>query len=65
MFLWLDGSEACNTGKHNGPPYCHWRGSRPDGRTGQNCVRMQADQGSGEWNDLPCDSTLPFVCEAP
>jgi len=64
-FLWLDGSEACASGKINGPPYCHWRASRPTGGTGENCVRMEADRGSGEWNDLPCDFTLPFVCEAP
>jgi len=64
-FLWLDGSEACASGKNNGPPYCHWRGSRPNGGTGENCIMMEAGRGSGEWNDVPCGFILPYICEAP
>jgi len=64
-YVWLDGTRACPAGKVDGPPYCHWRGGRPNGGTGENCVRMEADQGSGEWNDLSCGSTLAYMCEAP
>ncbi|NOY90700.1 MAG: C-type lectin domain-containing protein [Deltaproteobacteria bacterium] len=64
-FLWTDGGTACNRGKNAGPPYCHWRGGRPNGGSAENCVRMEADRGSGEWNDRNCSTRFAFVCEAP
>lgn len=57
-FTWSDGSNCDYRNWHAG-------GSEPNGGTGENCVNVWGE-GSGRdansWNDLSCQSELPFVC---
>jgi hypothetical protein len=39
--------------------FTKWAPGEPNGGTSENCVHMYPD---GNWNDLPCDRTVAFVC---
>ncbi|XP_054706946.1 uncharacterized protein LOC129216754 [Uloborus diversus] len=58
-YEWADGSAVS---------YTNWHPGEPSGRKLQNedCVEMTflPNTGeSGQWNDLSCDSHLPFICQ--
>lgn len=42
--------------------YSKWAAGQPDTTTGESCVEsVRANNGS--WNDAPCTSSFPYVCE--
>ncbi|WP_155798394.1 CotH kinase family protein [Sorangium cellulosum] len=55
-FVWTDGTPL---------DYERWNGGEPnDAGGGEHCVEL-ADGASGRWNDMPCDTELPYVCRLP
>lgn len=52
-FRWTDGSTT---------DFTNWAGGEPNDVNGEDCAQLTA---SGQWNDLPCDATLPHVCWRP
>ncbi|XP_060699122.1 C-type lectin lectoxin-Enh2-like isoform X2 [Hemiscyllium ocellatum] len=51
-FLWTDGSSS---------DFTHWAKNQPDNSHGkEHCVHFFAWK--PDWNDLPCDSKLCFLC---
>ena len=57
-FVWLDGVPGA---------YTHWDGGEPNngGNGGEDCaVLMTADGRRTEWDDRPCGTDRPYVCEA-
>ena len=58
-WVWLDGVPAA---------YTHWDDGEPnDGSSGgEDCgVIMTREGRESEWDDRPCDSERPYVCETP
>ena len=51
-FVWVDGSPV---------GFSDWTGGQPDNSGGEDCVHYWG--ASGQWNDLPCDRRLGFLCE--
>ncbi|MCH9649736.1 MAG: hypothetical protein K0U98_15965 [Deltaproteobacteria bacterium] len=51
---WTDGTAASGI-------FLHWSEDEPNGGSNENCA-MQWN--GGYWNDLACDWTVPFLCEA-
>ena len=47
--------------------YTNWAKKQPNnhGKKGEDCVEAYGirDQQPGKWNDVPCSTKLPFVCE--
>ncbi|XP_058889912.1 macrophage mannose receptor 1-like [Acipenser ruthenus] len=43
--------------------FTHWDRDQPDNQEGS-CVSMTSGPAGGFWDDQPCDSSFPFVCEA-
>ena len=44
-----------------GVSHTNWQSGEPNDYSGdENCVNMYR---GGTWNDLHCDSRLPFICE--
>ncbi|WP_437591664.1 CotH kinase family protein [Sorangium sp. So ce1000] len=59
-FAWTDGTpyDALYDGER-------WAGGEPNNAgDGENCVEL-ASWASGQWNDMPCDAVLPYVCRLP
>jgi len=51
---WSDGSEL---------EWSNWNSGEPnDWGEGEDCVELRPNQEN--WNDTPCDSSRPFICEA-
>ncbi|KAL5010599.1 hypothetical protein ScPMuIL_012904 [Solemya velum] len=44
------------------PSYYNWAYREPDSRhLHEDCVQMQNN--NGQWNDVPCSKTTPYICE--
>ncbi|KAL4223493.1 hypothetical protein ACF0H5_016964 [Mactra antiquata] len=41
--------------------YQKWNKGEPNGRMRENCLHFY--EGSGTWNDIPCDRTFNYICE--
>ncbi len=55
QFTWVDGAAS---------EYRRWKLGQPDNGGGsEDCAHYRAND--GEWNDLPCDFALGFICETP
>ena len=52
MFTWRNGRSM---------RFSNWADGEHNGGTAENCVEMKA--GTGEWNDVGCASSKPFVCQ--
>ncbi|KAG9356088.1 hypothetical protein JZ751_000932 [Albula glossodonta] len=53
-WFWSDGSKL---------DYTNWRYRQPDNHQGkEHCVHMHTSAGKS-WNDIPCSSSFPFICE--
>ena len=61
-FIWTDGSPTDYTNWDDGEPN-DWLGGGPhcDGTGGEDCTEMY--HGGTSWNDLDCDTEMPFVCK--
>ncbi len=55
-FVWVSGEAVT---------YTNWDGGEPnDANGGEDCASLlHWDVYDYQWNDLPCDVTIPFVCE--
>lgn len=55
-FVWVDGST---------PDFTAWRAGEPSNSgAGEHCGMLFTEPARrGEWNDAPCESTRPFICE--
>ena len=66
--FWIGIHDITNEGKFtydsNGETigYDNWSDNEPNnfGNVGEDCAEMNEN---GEWNDLPCNSEKPFLCE--
>ena len=54
-FVWADGSDVLYTNWHSGEPN--------NAGSGEDCTQLNRWAG-GDWNDEPCGSPFPYVCEA-
>jgi hypothetical protein len=54
-FVWTDGSKL---------DYLHWNGGEPNNAGEEDCANI-TQGGGGQWNDLPCDAVIPFICRLP
>ena len=55
QWLWVDGSRAT---------YTHWRSGEPNNSGGQeDCGNLFSKTRGRAWNDLPCRSSLRYICE--
>ena len=52
VWLWVDGSRA---------NYTYWNTYEPNNLHNEHCVHMYSY--TGKWNNLNCDTLLPYVCE--
>lgn len=68
--FWIGLTDAASEGEFewtDGTPYDHerWAGGEPNNAgDGEHCVEL-ADWAGGEWNDMPCDAELLYVCRLP
>ncbi len=53
VWLWVDGSEA---------EFTSWGAGEPNDSGGEDCVHTNWST-LGTWNDYPCESAQPFICE--
>ncbi len=54
-WLWVDGSRPTNT---------YWNSGEPNNYGGyEGCAHAFPKEGGAVWNDLPCASMYPYVCE--
>ncbi|MCA9543659.1 MAG: CotH kinase family protein, partial [Myxococcales bacterium] len=57
-FVWSTGPGESSPGE-----YTNWGGGEPnDYGAGEDCGHFRGD---GRWNDIPCDTRYPYLCEAP
>jgi hypothetical protein len=66
--VWLGLSDRAHEGSFtwaSGAPLSHtaFRAGEPNNAGEEDCVEWSP--GDGKWNDLPCSSSLPSLCEAP
>ncbi|KAL4231645.1 hypothetical protein ACF0H5_009224 [Mactra antiquata] len=68
--MWLGGSDMDMEGVwkwHTSRQYFtfkKWRYTEPNGGRKENCLHFYGHQRAlGEWNDIPCDHSLQYVCE--
>ncbi|XP_069117060.1 lectin BRA-3-like [Argopecten irradians] len=56
-FVWENSGDALQ--------YTNWREGEPNQWEGypENCVEMKVED--GQWNDVPCDDILRFICKLP
>ncbi|XP_060711137.1 C-type lectin domain family 10 member A-like isoform X2 [Hemiscyllium ocellatum] len=52
---WVDGMDYTSSVKF-------WATGEPNNKSNEDCAEIHRD---GEWNDLPCDSSQPWICEKP
>lgn len=44
--------------------YTHWRGGEPNNGNGnEDCTIIEGDNGNREWDDRPCTTAFPYMCE--
>ncbi|XP_070537336.1 C-type mannose receptor 2-like [Ptychodera flava] len=55
QFRWTDGSPV---------NFVNWATGEPNGGTDENCVEMHFRGYGGYWNDMSCDSTAGYICQA-
>lgn len=52
---WIWSTSQTKIAAHN------WEPSEPDNVFGEDCLTVNHD---GSWDDIPCDITIPYICEA-
>ncbi len=63
VWRWEDGAQfwmGAVGGMPVGGLYTRWATSEPNGGSSENCLEIYS---TGGWNDKPCASSNPFVCE--
>ena len=67
---WIGLTDAASEGDFawtDGTPYDaeRWAGGEPNNAgDGEHCVEL-ASWANGQWNDMPCDAEMPYVCRLP
>ena len=65
--IYIDGTDAVKEGTFVSSKmdaalsYTNWASGEPNNNGNGDCIAMLRD--SGKWDDVPCDATLPAICE--
>ncbi|XP_046698923.1 C-type lectin domain family 4 member K-like [Silurus meridionalis] len=55
VWKWVDGSPLTTAFWYKGEPNNY--------KNNEHCVKIETDQRGKQWNDVPCSSTLSWICE--
>ena len=72
-FVWLGATDLMTENKwfwaHSDTPvsgFTFWNKGQPDNAaSGENCMEFRVNKGFRHWNDDPCSSKKPFICQKP